>query len=944
MNIQKRLRVLLICAGFSLLTLMPISGVYATSISISVSTNPDPLYAGEAQSMTISAGGLHTGEIECTGGIRFNSPGSTTVSVNLPAGNHNVQCFDTATFSIASNIETITVVMPVDTDGDGVPDHRDDCPTVPGDMANRGCPLGTQPPETTPPPPTPGQPILDSPTPEPPTPEPPTPEPPTPPPLTCELRSANTVNVRQAPSTDAEILTAISNNDRHVMLEQDLVEGVLWFRIATSGVTGWVSSTVVEYDTNCFFPIAEGPTSDIGEALSHCRDAAALTTFSEGLPSAIADAYINVADPCNGIGELQRESTVSTLVSDASFRAFTRSCPQVAVSMARVSRRASAAEMYRIVNYIQFDDDGNAECDTLEMRIIECGVPAERVDEVAELLGDLGIGIDDLNGCTEIARVNSFGGEMTHDQLELYYILLNYCRFNPSQAINFVVYALALNVDLSELIAALREELEIPPEATIVPENRQNQDDSTHTPTPVATSTPDAPLCALGDVENTIEEYDRDFPEPYASIVEICHPTYVGLLKHILDNMDDQALAAQILNDILTHSDDMCGVIADFIMNGTIPQPAQPVELPVQPTPEGASASATEAPPTEDATLSTEDPVPTSPRLIEVIGEYEELISGEVVAAFVGRSRDEMAQNTLFFVRENNPITLNDPDMAWVGYPVIHPEQSYIAYLAETLTGDLVIRVSQNPDVNGNIPAGFPYTAVQFSDNTPFALNIESRIAWWVDPNNSNNYSLIVALEHATDSTVDGLYQLIIESPDQLMTANEDTIIGVVELGGFDPTFSPQEAFLIFEQPQTNQLVMRNVSTRANLTDGEPMFINFPANAGACFRAVTSVGGAWLYFQCEVDGVNQLYRVNLLDAESNTLFAPIEFVDPENQLTAEDISFPAPGPIPGMFAFDDDDVIYIGLIQDDNQDRADIAPLFQSEPYDLLQLFTTYVD
>ncbi|MBZ0280404.1 MAG: hypothetical protein K8L97_06660 [Anaerolineae bacterium] len=149
---------------------------------------------------------------------------------------------------------------PVDTDGDGLPDSDDQCPTVPGPRENRGCPVQNPPPS---------QPPVNNPLPNNPNavdPQVTAPEAPFTPPLLPNDRCVVTpllksnVNVRAAPDAAAAIIGSLFPGVIYPANGIVINGAEIWLRLAdyegNVGLIGFASGSVLAFSTACR-PIGE---------------------------------------------------------------------------------------------------------------------------------------------------------------------------------------------------------------------------------------------------------------------------------------------------------------------------------------------------------------------------------------------------------------------------------------------------------------------------------------------------------------------------------------------------------------------------------------------------------------------------------------------------------------------------------------------------------------
>ena len=90
-------------------------------------------YSLSANNITINSGQT-SGSITITGLVDGQIEGDETIEISLG---------ETSGVLVLNGVNfTITILdADIDTDGDGVPDASDDCPNVPGDVDNNGCPF-----------------------------------------------------------------------------------------------------------------------------------------------------------------------------------------------------------------------------------------------------------------------------------------------------------------------------------------------------------------------------------------------------------------------------------------------------------------------------------------------------------------------------------------------------------------------------------------------------------------------------------------------------------------------------------------------------------------------------------------------------------------------------------------------------------------------------------
>ncbi|MBK8020894.1 MAG: hypothetical protein IPK19_05560 [Chloroflexi bacterium] len=192
---------------------------------------------------------------------------------------------------------TATPVPPLDSDGDGLPDTRDQCPTVAGPTANMGCPVQS-PPNNPPVENPPGQPPVNEPPVEsaPVTPEVVTPPPFVPPALPtdgCYVTPAmnSRVNVRSAPDLNASIIGSLLPGVVYAAEGAVVAGSDVWFRLSvyegSSGAPGFSSRSVLVY-TNCPQVPGDAVGGSAGAAglVSNPPDQPALCHLSVGFDAA----------------------------------------------------------------------------------------------------------------------------------------------------------------------------------------------------------------------------------------------------------------------------------------------------------------------------------------------------------------------------------------------------------------------------------------------------------------------------------------------------------------------------------------------------------------------------------------------------------------------------------------------------------------------------------
>ncbi|MFN8529807.1 MAG: hypothetical protein U0670_14475 [Anaerolineae bacterium] len=167
-----------------------------------------------------------------------------------------------ATLTLGQGFTTLPTATPnSDTDGDGLPNTRDLCPTEPGPRENNGCPQTFPPPNAPPdnPPPNNLPPASggDNPQPSGDVVNQPPFNPPSLPPDQCSVTPArdNRVNVRRSPSMDAEVLGVLMPGLVYPALGYVVNNAEVWMQLTnyegSDGTVGYAAQSVVMSSSFC---------------------------------------------------------------------------------------------------------------------------------------------------------------------------------------------------------------------------------------------------------------------------------------------------------------------------------------------------------------------------------------------------------------------------------------------------------------------------------------------------------------------------------------------------------------------------------------------------------------------------------------------------------------------------------------------------------------------
>jgi hypothetical protein len=342
MNNKRRTRLLKICFTvlFLLLSFYPILNLTAQSaniIALQPTSGPpgttivvlDSSGTNRGKNCGVSSGSASPQSIGVMqGSISYVVPSAVAAGTSLSficTGGADGMRTNTATFTVT----TLAIIVqppgqPADSDGDGLPDTRDNCPTVAGSLENGGCPLSAPPaadadgdglpdsadvcPNETGVPENNGCPIVPTAVPE-------VVLPPLPADGVCSLATldAAPVNVRQLPSTDSAIVGSLDPLSIYPVIGRNADNS--WLQISS----GWVAAFVARQGGDCTaVPQADGTSNTflageiipaqigllvpavqkVREASARLQNCPALFPTVDGLPTFLTLYIVGEPDPC----------------------------------------------------------------------------------------------------------------------------------------------------------------------------------------------------------------------------------------------------------------------------------------------------------------------------------------------------------------------------------------------------------------------------------------------------------------------------------------------------------------------------------------------------------------------------------------------------------------------------------------------------------------------
>jgi hypothetical protein len=678
--------------------------------TFSISVSPTQFSEGETQRVTVSTS--QPGQINCTGGISFNGPGSGSGTLSFPPGTHSFECSSPP--NAVSNRVTITV--------------------SPG---NPGGPTFTPVPPVQPPgpddppvqPPGPDDPPVQPPGPDDPPVQPPEVEippvnlllPPTDEPcsLVTELANGET-RLREDPSENATVIELISSDVSHTILDSVIQpDDGIWYKIRIADTEGWVRGDVVRIGgIGC-----DGPT--IQDALANCVDADVLIDQLEVLPSDIQLVIATSNDPCTVSTNLIQESNSSLIHIRPSSEVvnywYTNCIARVPYLLNPLEDISGDTERISFVEAINALDESDlctrpAEINQIDViaQMSTCGVPLARVAEIVALAKEeLGFVSRDLT-CSILHWLNLLGGQFSERQLSLYQAMVA-CGQSQARAIEIVGWAVAQNifvvssVEWDNLLAEIK-------------------------------------LQNCGNAEDIITEWSEieeigDLPVEIAA----CDLDIIALFLNQLNHLTQQERDEIWFDLDRVDPAARCDALYTYLYEAFIPYVVvQPPSLPTPSTPEIGQPAITDDTigdgVTSEATAGEEETLSPLNRLIEHLISEDILVpAGEGVppnGIYVTQDSNDPGRDQLVLMRAGESIVLTGTDNSHLYYPTLignRQGESIVAYLAsDGETGETILRKANLPEEGNEIN---PVTILRLSDISQNSISPEdeirrTRIAW----------------------------------------------------------------------------------------------------------------------------------------------------------------------------------------------------------------------
>ncbi|GAB4530741.1 MAG: hypothetical protein OHK0046_51490 [Anaerolineae bacterium] len=411
--------------GVGLLTLLPVHTVQA-AFDISVTTDPNPLVQGQAQTVTIETGASF--QVFCTFGITINGPGRGSASVSLTAGTYQINCSD-ASGTEVSNTVTITV--------NPAPAN----PVDPGNNNNTGDNNNNSGTNTTNPD------IVAA-----------------PPGLTV-CHPTTPIRIRANPSTDSEIRGEMPAGTEFSVNGQN--PAGTWYNVTINGVTGWVSASAIFTNQvpNCGAGL--DPVAPLD--LTLCPNGEELTIWAENLPGITQGWLASYGDVCGAAQEYYNEGIEAPVqITGDAFGFMAENCPINAISLLYQMEERDPTERLETNRELAVafasDDPMGALCERplptlIEDQLVnECNLTAEDRASVEFGLGQVGATLSDLDGprgCRLFQLLRLLGGKLSEPQVKVYNTLhTSTCNKDIINALEDLIWLVA-NGRLPEILALI---------------------------------------------------------------------------------------------------------------------------------------------------------------------------------------------------------------------------------------------------------------------------------------------------------------------------------------------------------------------------------------------------------------------------------------------------------------------------------------------------------
>lgn len=725
----------------------------------------------------------------------------------------------------------------------------------------------------------------------------------TPPPIDkCELTpKSGRVNVRPNSSTSGESIEIIEMG-RIIQIEGETIgaDNNIWFEVSVDGKTGWVSSTVVNFNNECEEPLidifdlltasgCDAIIRDVEKLRSYVQQAVAL----ENLSGDVCDAFNNILKPPS------RPRPLIEIMTNLKY--LKEQCPaeipnllDTLQELKDLSENTPGQDTVALLQSIndsltQEDacliagmlNDGQLSpilpasvLSPLAIAICTVGITPERYAKNLEKIEQMGATIGDLTHsgvCNWVKDLNAIG-RLDDNHLGLYnWIKMCSPDYTVETALRLVRFAIMVGAD--KFLSWTSEELDCKNILNIISDHQG---------------------------EN-LAEVPLEFAQCNAGLMQLFLKTY-------------DITEAQI--ELFLDSDEPCLDISNYLNSGEFPEPTSvSPQTPIPPVviiPPSSKPPWTEIPGVVQPVFTGPTTIPNLPDVSndpESTKHYLNLLVPPTDERYLKASavivhQDSQGNSSLGLLLDGETqlltkTTVNGRILSPILYRDVTTSNLFIAYLVEDQIGNIDLLITT--------PEGEPSQLIPHEEELRF--DPTSRIAWARSAN-----AIIATLVNASGQF--DLYEIGIGG------LSTEPII----MDAHNPAVSSNGLVVTYERGDAELGQKIYVSNFPSWQE-YPQPLN-PPNESYCFAPVFDVDSLGVFFTCSDDNRNTLYFMSPLGSVSIVGGNP-----PENSLSL------APGPILGLVAFDDEQGVLgaefaLGSVQIDDQ-----YALLNSETGKVSQIF-----